>query len=331
MQVFIRGLDNRIGRKRRLGWGVFLALGALVAAGCSEKSEDPLGNAAPPANAANPSQVSSEPPPNTGRNRTVGVSLPEHNGFYAAMEAAMETAAQTNSLTLDVQYADQQADKQAQQVEAFIQHKVDAILLCPADPQRSATAIRQANKAQIPIFTVHLRTKEGDVASHIGTDEELGGKLAAQKVAELLKETGSILLEAMPNDPNQNQAARARGFEEEIAHHPSLHLLHLGQAAGHGAPINAVFLVNDEAVGQDLSALVGGKATSVLIVGYGGEPRARAEIKKGQNYKADIGPAPDQLGADAMDTIARSLRGEKTAAFVKVVPETIDASTIDKP
>src|ERR1051326_927479 len=128
----------------RLFWGILLMLLGLSVMGCSEKSEDPVGIAAPPANTAKPSQVSSEPT-SSGRNRNIGISLPDRTAFFLAMQSALENSAQTNSLALDIQYADGQADKQVQQVGAFVQRGVDAILICPADPAKSAMAIQKAN------------------------------------------------------------------------------------------------------------------------------------------------------------------------------------------
>ena len=312
----------------RIVWSLLATLLTLMTQGCNEKTEDPVGNAAPPSPSTKPSQVSSDPT-HPGRNRNVGVSLPEHNAFFAAMQSTMEETAQANSLTLDIQYADGQTDRQTQQVATFLQNKVDAILICPVDPQKSAAALQKANAAHVPIFTVHQRALQGEVAAHIGVDEELGGKLAARKIAEMLKEKGNVLLQEVPNDSNKDQAERAKGFQEEIAHHPALRLLHLWET--HGQTIDAIFFVNDEAAAQDLSSLAPNKAAPPIIVGYGGEPNARAEIKKGQSYKADIGPNPIRMGESAIGALARSLRGEKTDPFVKVEPQVIDTSSVDKP
>ena len=330
MQRGIQGRSGRMQERERWVRFLFVALLGLMTVGCNEKIEDPIGNAAPPVNATKPSQVSSEPP-SAGKSRKVGVSLPEKSAFYLAMQNAMETTAQANSMTLDFQYADLQTDRQMQQVDAFIKSGVDAILFCPADPKQSEAAVKRANTAQIPLFTVHLRAAHGDIEAHIGTDEGMGGQMAAQKIAALLKEKGNVLLEEVPNDPDKDQQERARGFQEEIARHPTLRLLHLWETGRRDLPINAIFFVNDEAASQTPASLTGGKSDPVVIVGYGGEARARAEIKKGQSYKADISPDPLRLGVTALDTIARSLRGEKAEAFVKVPPEVLDASSVDKP
>ena len=112
---------------------------------------------------------------------TVGVSLLNNaHVFFNNIEAALrEKAAETN-VTLIVQDAAGDANKQLSQVQDFITQKVDAIIISPTNSAGSKSMVELADQAGIPIFTMYVAS-DGDVVSHVATDNYTGGKLAAQE------------------------------------------------------------------------------------------------------------------------------------------------------
>jgi ABC-type xylose transport system substrate-binding protein len=63
--------------------------------------------------------------------------------------------------------------------------KAAAIVLCPCDSQGIGAVIKEANDAGIPVFTADIAnlSSEGKVVAHIATDNEDGGRLAAEAMS----------------------------------------------------------------------------------------------------------------------------------------------------
>ena len=120
-------------------------------------------------------------------NKTVGVTLlTRGHQFYRDLEGAMRKAAAREGLTLSVQSAEMNVATQTSQVDDFISRRVDAMVICPADSDAIAGAVKEANKAKIPVFTADIRANGGKVVCHIASDNVQGGREAARYLAKLL-------------------------------------------------------------------------------------------------------------------------------------------------
>lgn len=116
----------------------------------------------------------------TDKNITVGVSLLNNaHVFYNNIEGAMKEEAETLGYQLIIQDAAGDGNKQLSQVQDFITQKVDAIVICPTNSAGSKSMVELAEAAGIPVFTMDVAS-DGDVISHISTDNYKGGELAAE-------------------------------------------------------------------------------------------------------------------------------------------------------
>ena len=86
---------------------------------------------------------------------------------------------------LIIQDAAADANKQLSQVQDFITQDVDAIIICPTNSAGSKSMVELADAAEIPVFTMDIES-DGEVVSHIATDNYKGGQLAAQYMVENL-------------------------------------------------------------------------------------------------------------------------------------------------
>src|SRR6202044_1846348 len=96
--------------------------------------------------------------------------------FYEDMEAGMKAEAAKHGYRVTVVDASRDNAKQQSQVEDFIAQKADAIVLTPYDSQAIGSAIVEANKANIPVFTAGIAntSRQGAVVSHIASDNVQG-------------------------------------------------------------------------------------------------------------------------------------------------------------
>jgi ribose transport system substrate-binding protein len=269
--------------------------------------------------------------------KKIGVTLltREHQ-FYKDLEAGLKEAADKNGFEVIVQSGDMDLAKQQSQLENFIVQKVAAIVVCPADSKGIAPAIEKANAANIPVFTADIAASGGKVVSHIASDNVLGGKMAAEFIANLLKDGGEVGIIGQPEV--QSTIDREKGFKDEMAKHPNIKVVATLNGGGvrdrankaaddmlQGNPnLKAIFAINDDsALGALASAETRGKK-DLIIVGYDATPEAVAKIQAGTMLKADVAQDPKLIGSKTIETIAKHLKGEKVEPIVAIPVKIVD-------
>lgn len=269
--------------------------------------------------------------------KKIGVTLltREHQ-FYKDLEAGLKESAEKNGFELIVQSGDMDLAKQQSQIENFIVQKVAAIVVCPADSKGIAPAIDKANAANIPVFTADIAASGGKVVSHIASDNVLGGKMAAEFIANQLKDGGEVGIIGQPEV--QSTIDREKGFKDEIAKYPNIKVVATLNGGGvrdratkaaddmlQGNPnLKAIFAINDDsALGALASAETRGKK-DLIIVGYDATPEAVTKIKGGTMLKADVAQDPKLIGSKTVETIAKHLKGEKVEPVIAIPVKIVD-------
>jgi ribose transport system substrate-binding protein len=268
-----------------------------------------------------------------GSGKTIGVSIQNREAqFYQDMEAGMKTAAQKYGYTVTVVDASRDNAKQQSQVEDFISQKVAAIVLTPYDSQAIGSAIVEANKAGIPVFTADIAntSSQGTVVSHIASDNVQGGAQAAKLLcAALPGGSGEV---AIIDEPEVTSVQdRVKGFRAGLAACKATIVADIdggGERAKASAAaedllqshknLKGVFGINDDsALGAAKAIQAAGLTGKIAVVGYDATPEARDAIKAGTMY-GDAIQHPDQIGAETIDTIAASFAGKTVPAKVAV-------------
>lgn len=272
----------------------------------------------------------------------VGVTLlTKSHPFYQELEAAMKETAAENNVTLSIQSAEFDMKDQQAQIENFITQKMDALVVCPVDSDTIGGAIREANKAGIPVFTADISANSGDIVCHIASDNIMGGKLAGEYMAKFLKGKGKIIIIDHPKVMSVRD--RTKGFKDEIAKYPGIKIA--GTPPGEGErtvamnvmenmlqshpDINGVFGINDSTALGALAAIRQAKRDDIIIVGYDGDPEAREEILKGGPLKADAVQYPRKIGSTTVEMVVKYLSGEKVPAKVPVEVGVIDKASLE--
>ena len=101
---------------------------------------------------------------------TVGISLlTREHVYYNTLENAAKDEAKKLGFDLIVCDANFDSAKQMAQVQDFIIQGVDAIILSPVSEAGGEPAIKLAQKANIPVFTMDTTTT-GEIVAHVATD-----------------------------------------------------------------------------------------------------------------------------------------------------------------
>jgi ribose transport system substrate-binding protein len=271
--------------------------------------------------------------------KTIGVSLlTKEHVFYRDLEKALRETAANHRFHLIINSGDWDLAKHTAQIENYIVQKVDAIIVCPVDSKGIGPAIQKANAAGIPVFTADIKAEGGKIVSQIASDNVAGGRLAAQYLANLLRQKGEVAIIDQP--VTQSVIDRVGGFLEEIAKYSEIRIVARPSGDGvrdkamkaaedllQGFPrLAGIFGINDDSALGALAAVEAAGRKEIVIVGYDGIPEARQAILRGSALKADVVQYPLEIGRITIETIAKHLAGESVPADIPVKVGIVDAS-----
>ncbi len=270
--------------------------------------------------------------------KVVGVSLLNRaHVFYKDLETGIREEAKARGFQLVVTSADFDLGKQISQVEDFVIQKLDAIVVCPVDSKGIGNAIKAANRAGIPVFTADIAADEGDVVSHIASDNVAGGRLAGEYLAKVLNGKGKI---ALINHPVVTSVLdRVQGFREPIAKNPGNVVV--ADVEGEGVRdkamqvasdvlqahpnLDGIFGINDDSALGALDAVRTFGRKGLVIIGYDATPPAIKAILEDSPLKADVIQYPEKIGRATIDAIDKYFHGESVP---KVIP--VDVGIVDR-
>ena len=263
----------------------------------------------------------------------IGVSLlTMTNPFFRDHGEAMKVEAAKHGMEVVLTAGEFDAARQRNQVADFIVKRVDAIVLSPCDSKAVGTAIAEANKAGIPVFTADIAALAPGVkvVSHVATDNFGGGKLAAQAIIEALGGSGKVAILDYPEV--ESVLLRTQGFEAELkARGAKIEIV--TKLPGGGAKdksfkatedilqahpdVRGIFAINDPSALGAVAALEKANKTGVTVIGFDGMPEGKAAIKAGKIY-ADAIQFPERIGAQCVQSIVKYLAGEDVPAQVLI-------------
>lgn len=261
----------------------------------------------------------------------IGVSLlTQTHAFFKDLEEGLRQEAAKRGLDLVIVACEMDPAKQAAQIEDFVAQRVSAILLAPCDSNAVVPHLSGPEAAGIPVFTADIAANGGKVVSHVASDNVQGGRLAAQALAKYIGDSGDVLIIDHPVVASVQD--RVRGFEEEMKTHPGIRIVGKPSSDGQRAramavmedmlqahpKLKGVFGINDDsALGATAVLEVAGRR-DIAVIGYDASDEAQRAIESGGPLKADVVQNPRQIGATAIEMIARHLAGESVPAVVPI-------------
>lgn len=294
----------------------FALSAALFLAGCSGADQKE--------NAANPSQPSGD------KKLKIGLSMNTlNNPFFVAVKEGAEAQAKELGYDLVVTDAQNNPGQQLADVENLLQQNLDMLIIDPADSDAIAEAVKKANDAKIPVFTIDRQSNGGEVITHIGFDAIKSGNIAGDYLAKALNGKGKIV--EIQGIMGTNVARdRSKGFNEAISKHPDMKIISQ-QAADFdrgkalsvmenilqaNPDIDAVYAANDEMALGALAAIeAAGRLDKITLIGCDAVDPALDAIRQGK-LEATIAEPPFFLGKEAIITAQKISKGEKVEKSV---------------
>ncbi len=252
-----------------------------------------------------------------------------NNPFFVTMKEGAEKKAAELGYNLIVLDSQNDPAKELANVEDLNVRGAKVLLINPTDSDAVANAIRLANRASLPVLTLDRAANRGDVVSHIASDNVAGGKMAGDFIAGQIGDSARIIqLEGIAG----TSAARERGagFAQAVSEH-NFQLL-ASQPADFDRTkglnvmenlltsnpnVQAVFAQNDEMALGALRALQAVNKQDVLIVGFDGTEDGIKAVQGGR-LAATIAQQPGEIGAIAIETADKILKGDTVADHIPV-------------
>jgi ribose transport system substrate-binding protein len=282
--------------------------------------------------------------------RTVALVLGvKGSPFYQALSCGAQAKAKELDLDLTVTAPDQfAADLQVPVVNAVTATGPAIAAIVPTDMQALIAPMKELSERGTKVITVDQTIGDSSfVQTQILTDNEAGGKLAADAMNELLGGKGKVLVITQPPG-SAAQDARTAGFEEELKENFT-GLEYLGPQYQSDDPQKAaeivtstlsahpdlagIFATNDQgAIGAITGLRQAGAASNVKVVAY---DAATAEVNAFKNgtIHALIAQNPKQEGEIAMEAAAKLIKGgtlEKTTLTELVMIKAGDTAAAEK-
>lgn len=271
----------------------------------------------------------------------IGVSIARvDDNFMTYVRNGLDTAAKQQGVK--IQFEDAQGDvvRQLNQVEGFLNQKVDAVIVLPVDTSATANITRAAVAAKTPLVYVNRhpdeRTLPKGVVTVASNDIE-AGQLQMRYLAEKLGGKGSVAI--IMGDLAQNATHdRTEGAKQVLKEFPGIKVVEQQSAEWQrnkgmdltsnwllaGTQFDAIVANNDEmAIGAGMALQQAGKAKGeVAIVGIDGLPDGLAAVKRGL-LAASVFQDPKAQAAKAVESAIKMIKGEPIEAEVWVPFELI--------
>ena len=208
----------------------------------------------------------------------------------------------TSQSNLKFKYADANGDpaKMLNDVENFIDSKVDALIIMPTDQKIVKAIGLKARKAKIPLIVVTVKPNEEDmqyVASYVGSEEIKSGEMQGKFIVNSLNGKPAKAIILLGPLGLEAQIKRTAGNKKIFAQHPEIKVVAEQEAKWDRAKgmevaenllsahrdTNVILSNNDEmAIGALLAAKkLGFKDEDILIVGIDATPDALAYLGNG--------------------------------------------------
>ena len=255
---------------------------------------------------------------------TVGLSLSTlNNPFFVDVRDGAQQEAQLLGVKLVVTDAQNDLNKQISDIEDLIQQKVNVLLVNATDSAGVVPAVKKANDAGIPVFAIDraIDTSTGaKVVAQIASDNVYGGKLQAQRLAQVLGVSGNVVeLEGIPGA--SAAIDRKTGFETELKSVAPNITIMADQPAGfdqaqglsvmqnllqaHQGKIDAVVAANDSMAVGALQAIQQASATRpngqpIVVIGFDAIDQALQQIGSGA-MDATVAQQPKLMGRLGVD------------------------------
>ena len=261
---------------------------------------------------------------------TIGLVLSTlNNPFFVTLKEGAEAKAKDLGYKLLVLDSQNDPAKELANVEDLLSKKISLMLINPTDSDAVVSAIRAANRAEVPVVTLDRGATGGNVLSHVASDNVQGGMMAGELIVKTLGDSGKVVeLQGVAG----TSAARDRGegFNNAIDAASGIVVV-ASQVADFDrtkglnvmenilqaqSDIDAVFAHNDEMALGAIKAIESSNR-NIIVVGFDGTGDAVTAVKGGAML-ATVAQQAARIGSIGVETADAILKGKSVAKYSPV-------------
>jgi ribose transport system substrate-binding protein len=231
-------------------------------------------------------------------------------------------------------------------VKNFITNHVDGIVLAPNHSHALVDVVSEANAENIPVVVFDSGLAAGPkLVSYVATDNQRGGRLAAECLAEAIGQQGKVIL-LRYKEGSESTEQREKGFLEAMKDKSGIEVLSADQYAGtttqeamakatqllnkYRDSLNGIFAVCEPNCNGVMEALVQtGMAGKVKFVAFDPSDGLIRGLSNGK-VSGIVLQDPYEMGRKSVLTLAAHLRGEKVESVVSTGENVATPNNLDQ-
>jgi ribose transport system substrate-binding protein len=303
---------------------------ATVLGACAKKA-DPVMSAVPAATPAATTAATAAPEAKAGKLYIPVISKGFQHQFWQAVKLGAEKAAKEFDveITFEGPETETQVDKQIEMLQAALGKKPAAIAFAALDSKAAIPLLQKAKDGNIPIVGFDSGVDSEIPVTTAATDNKAAAALAADKMAELIKNEGEIAL-VVHDQTSRTGVDRRDGFTEQIkAKYPNIKIVDtqygggdqlkstdLAKAIISAHPnIKGIFGANEGSAIGVLNAVTELKKDKIIVIGYDSGKQQVDAVRSGAMAGA-ITQNPIGIGYEAVKAAVQSSKGETVAKSI---------------
>ena len=237
------------------------------------------------------------------------------------------------------------AARQIAIVESFITRRADGIVLAPVDSEALVAVIERAAGLGIPVAVFDSAVNTDQIITFVVTDNYLGGRMAADRMAQILNGRGKVaVIGMMPGSASTMK--REAGFVETVAEqYPGIEIVGVRFNMADRAKalseaenlmtahpdLAGFFADNESSVDGTVQAVKQrGLAGKVRIIGFDASEPLIADMRAGV-IDSIVVQDPFKMGYESTRQMALHLNGQATEAHIDSGAYLLDPSNVDTP
>jgi len=242
-------------------------------------------------------------------------------------------------------------DSQVAEVENAVGRGVTGIVLAPLDDAALVGPVSSAMRQKVPVVIIDSGLKGDDYVSFVATDNEVGGRLGGEKLAQLLGGKGRVILLRYA-EGSDSTTKREDGFLSAMKANPGIQVVSSNQYAGadvegaykkgeallsqHKRPdgaldIDGIFCPNESSTFGMLRVLQdNGWAGKVRFVGFDASDSLVQAMRSG-HIDGLVVQDPVRMGYLGVKTMVSHLKGEKVERRIDTGVRVIAKADMDTP
>jgi ribose transport system substrate-binding protein len=270
-------------------------------------------------------------PGGTAQKKITLITGVKSDPFYITMTCAAQAEAKAKGLAFTADGSAQwDVSVQRPLIDSVAAARPDGLMISPVDTEALTPSLRQIQSSGTKIALVDTSVTDPSVGiTRISSDNEKGGQVAADALAQQMGEKGSVIVISVKPGISTTDA-RIKGFTEEMAKYANIKVLptlydddlpataasQIQSTLAAHPDLGGVFAGNTN-TGQGVATGLSqaGKQGQVKVAAFDAEPDEITALKNG-TLQVLVAQDPAAIGTQAVDQLAAALAGKPVQASI---------------